>query len=208
MRKIMLAALLGSLLALSAAAQTGQQAPQTPQAPQAAQPPQTPQAPQAPPTLATWLRNIYTTNRNYLAKAAEKVPEELYTMRPGPQVEVRTYGQLIGHLANANYSYCSGAKGEKNPNQGNDFEKVTAKADLVKALNDALTYCDATYAALTDSSVMEMVTLTAPNGRQIQFVRGTRLIQNFAHNNEHYGNLVTYMRIKSIVPPSSEPRPQ
>jgi uncharacterized damage-inducible protein DinB len=202
MRKVMLAALLVSLLALSAAAQTGQQAPQAPQTPQTAQ------APQTPPTLATWLRNVYMNNRNFLAKTAEKMPEEFYNLRPGPQTEVRTFGQIIGHLANANYSYCSGAKGEKNPNQGNDFEKVAAKADLVKALNDALTYCDATYAALTDTSVMEMVTVTAQNGRQIQFVRGTRLIQNFAHNNEHYGNLVTYMRIKSIVPPSSEPRPQ
>ena len=55
---------------------------------------------------------------------------------------------------------------------------------------------------------METVTISGPNNRQVQVVRATRLILNFAHNNEHYGNLVTYMRIKGIVPPSSEPRPQ
>jgi uncharacterized damage-inducible protein DinB len=130
-----------------------------------------------------------------------------YGMRPGAQTEVRTFGQLIGHIANANYTFCSAAKGEKNPNQGTDLEKLATKAELVKALNDALTYCDGAYAALTDASVMEAITVGAAN-RPTQVVRGSRLILNFAHNNEHYGNLVTYMRIKSIVPPSSEPRPQ
>ncbi len=204
MRKALFVALVASLLALSAVAQTAPPASQTP-AP-AAQAPAAP-APQGPPSLSTWLKNAYTTNRNYLAKAAEKMSEADYAMRPGPQAEVRTFGQLIGHLANANYSYCSTAKGEKNPNQGNDFEKLTTKAELVKALNDALTYCDGAYAALTDASAMEPITIGAAN-RQTQVVRASRLIQNFAHNNEHYGNLVTYMRIKSIVPPSSEPRPQ
>jgi uncharacterized damage-inducible protein DinB len=193
MRKFMLGALLCGSITFSAAAQTGQPAPQ---------------APQAPPPISTWLRNAYTTNRNFLAKAAEKMPEELYSMRPGPQQEVRTFGQIIGHVANSNYFYCSSAKGEANPAQGTDFEKVTTKAGLGKALNDAFAYCDAVYADLTDASAMETVTLTGANNRQVQFVRATRLIQNFAHNNEHYGNLVTYFRIKSMVPPSSEPRPQ
>jgi hypothetical protein len=134
------------------------------------------------------------------------MPEENYGMRPGAQEEVRTFGQLIGHVANANFNYCSAAKGDKNPNQGNDFEKVTGKADLVKGLNDSLAYCDAVYAAQTDASLMETVQMTMANGRQVQFIRATRLIINHAHNNEHYGNLVTYFRIKSIVPPSSEPR--
>jgi uncharacterized damage-inducible protein DinB len=199
MRKAIFVALLASLLAIPALAQMGQPASQAPAAPAA--------APQAPPSLATWLKTAYTTNRNYLAKAAEKMSEADYGMRPGAQTEVRTFGQIIGHVANSNYNYCSAAKGEKNPNQGNDFEKVTAKADLVKALNESLNYCDGAYAALTDASAMEAISV-GPAGRQTQVVRVSRLIQNFAHNNEHYGNLVTYFRIKSIVPPSSEPRPQ
>ena len=201
MRKALLVALVATLLALPAAAQTGQPASQAPAAPAAQAP-----APQAPPSLATWLKNAYTTTRGYLAKAAEKMPEDLYGLRPGPQEEVRTFGKIIGHVANGNYSYCSAAKGEKNPNQGNDIEKLATKAELVKALNDALAYCDAVYAELTDASAMETVQMTMANGRQIQFLRVTRLIANHAHNFEHYGNLVTYFRIKSIVPPSSEPR--
>jgi uncharacterized damage-inducible protein DinB len=184
MKKIVLGALLGLSLSLSSAAQTGEPAP-----------PANP--------LAAFLRNAYTRNRNNIEKSAEKVPEDFYNMRPGPQTEVRTFGQIIGHLANFNYLWCAEAKGEKNPNQGNDFEKVTAKADLLKALNGAWTYCDGVYAALTDASAREMIEVTGANGQHSQSPRISRLILNFAHNNEHYGNLVTYMRIKGIVPPSS-----
>ena len=75
----------------------------------------------------------------------------------------------------------------------------------MQALNEAFAYCDGVYAALTDVSGLEIVTVTQENGRQNQIPRMTFLIQNYGHNNEHYGNLVTYMRIKSIVPASSEP---
>src|SRR5690242_20293330 len=82
-------------------------------------------------SMAAWLRGAYMNNRNYIARAAEMMPENLYGMRPGAQTEVRTFGQIIGHLANFNFLWCSQARGEKNPNAGNDFEKVTSKAALV-----------------------------------------------------------------------------
>jgi uncharacterized damage-inducible protein DinB len=164
-------------------------------------------SPQVPPkNLSAWLRNSYATNRKFLARTSEKMPEEFYGMRPGAQPEVRTFGQLIGHLADFNYRWCSDAKGEKNPMEETEFEKLTAKADLVKALNGALTYCDGAYAMLTDANSMDLVQGTRDDGTKVPVLRISRLISNFAHNNEHYGNLVTYMRIKSIVPPSSEPR--
>jgi uncharacterized damage-inducible protein DinB len=166
------------------------------------------QAPQpaASDPMSTWLRNAYRSNRNYLARTAEKVPEPLYSLRPGSQTEVRTLGQIIGHVANFNFLWCSQAKGEANPAQGKDFEKETSKAVLVKATNDALTYCDGVYAALTDASGLEMLTITQENGRQSRSLRMSLLTLNYGHNNEHYGNLVTLMRMKDIVPPSSEPR--
>jgi uncharacterized damage-inducible protein DinB len=154
--------------------------------------------------MATWLRGVYTTNRNYLARAAEKMPEDSYGLRPGPQMEVRTYGQIVGHLANLNFMWCSQAKGEANPRQGHNFEKAATKAELLEGLNAALTYCDGAYSALTDVSGMETIPITQENGRQTQSLRMSLLVMNYGHNNEHYGNLVTYMRIKSIVPPSSE----
>jgi hypothetical protein len=186
MFKFILGATLGTLLALPLAAQTI--------------------APAPPKDLSTWLRNSYGLNRKFLARTAEKMPEEFYGLRPGPQTEVRTFGQLIGHLANFNYRWCSDAKREKNPQEETDFEKLTDKASLVKALNTALTYCDGAYAMLTDVNSLDIVQGTRDDGTKAPVLRVSRLISNLAHNNEHYGNLVTYMRIKSIVPPSSEPR--
>ena len=167
------------------------------------------QAPQAPPTVSGYVRNAYTGNKNNIVRSAEKVPEEFYGLRPGPQVEVRTFGQHLAHVATYNFLWCSQAKGEKNPNAGTNLEKtLTAKAEITKALTDSFAYCDAAYAALTDTSGAEVIEITQESGRQVRQTRMALLIMNLAHNNELYGNLVTTMRIKSIVPPSSEPRPQ
>jgi uncharacterized damage-inducible protein DinB len=158
--------------------------------------------------LSTWLRGAYTGNHNNIVRSAEKMPEENFGLRPGAQVEVRTFGQQLGHVANFNFLWCSQAKGEKNPNAGNNLEKLTTKAEFMKALNDAFAYCDAVYGALTDASGTETVDITQENGRQTKNLRMALLILNYGHNNEIYGSIVTSMRIKSIVPPASEPRPQ
>jgi len=189
MKRVFIVVLLGIVLAIPAAAQTGQQTSHKD-------------------PMATWLHNAFNTNRKNIEKSAGKVSEDLYGLRPGPQEEVRTFGQILGHLANFNYLWCSQAKGEKNPGQGSDFEMLASKAALLRALSDAFTYCDTAYAALTDASGLEVITVTQENGRKAQVPRMSLLVLNYGHNNDHYGNLVTYMRIKSIVPASSEPRPQ
>jgi uncharacterized damage-inducible protein DinB len=188
-KRVFIVGLLGIVLAIPAAAQTAPQ-------------------PNPKDPMAAWLHNAFNNNRRNIVKSAEKVPEELYGLRPGPQMEVRTFGQILGHLASFNYLWCSQAKGEKNPGQGSDYEKLSSKALLLRTLNDAFTYCDGVYGALTDASGLEIVTVTQEDGRQTQVPRMSLLVLNYGHNNEHYGNLVTYMRIKSIVPASSEPRPQ
>jgi uncharacterized damage-inducible protein DinB len=165
---------------------------------------QTPGQPPASP-LSTYLKNAETTIQTNISKSADKFAEADYGFRPsGVSTEVRAFGQFLGHIANANYAYCSRAKGEANPNKV-DFEKtVTAKADLVKALGEAFAYCDGVYGSLTDAKITETITVPGPNNTTRQISRGQVLIANLAHNNEHYGNLVTYMRAKNIVPPSSE----
>jgi uncharacterized damage-inducible protein DinB len=165
-------------------------------------------APQAPPTISAYVRNAYNGNKNNIVRSAEKMPEEFYGLRPGPQEEVRTFAQHLDHVANFNFLWCSQAKGEKNPNAGNNLEKtLKTKAEVTKALADSFAYCDPAYAALTDASGAEVIEITQENGRQQRQTRMGLLMMNLAHNNELYGNLVTTMRIKSIVPPSSEPRP-
>lgn len=130
-----------------------------------------------------------------LAKTAAKVGEENYGFKPTP--EVRSLGEILGHVADANFLICSAAAGEKPPQGG--FEKKTAKADIVKGLDDSIAYCDKVIASLDDAkgaAAVQFFTGPTPKLAVINF--------NVGHCNEHYGNLVTYMRLKGIVPPSSE----
>jgi uncharacterized damage-inducible protein DinB len=181
-------ALLGLSLAVPAFAQQGQ--------------------PQAPPTTSAFLRNMYNGNKNNIVRSAEKVSEDLYGLRPGPQMEVRTFGQHLAHVAKYNFLWCAQAKGEKNPNTDPDLEKsLTTKAQFQKALTDSFAYCDPVYQSLDDQNGAQVVEIQQENGRVTRNTRMALLMLNVVHNNEIYGNLVTTMRIKSIVPPSSEPRP-
>ena len=167
------------------------------------------QTPAPPPTLdiAGSLKLQHQSIRRNLAAAAEKMPEAEYNFRPqGAAAEVMTFGQLIAHLVAANYSICSSAKPEPAPKHTANDKETQPKADLVKMLNEALSYCDAIYDAQTGTSINEMLRRTGPNNTTLERARGNSLINNIAHNNEHYGNLVTYMRAKGIVPPSSEGR--
>lgn len=149
--------------------------------------------------LSNVVKMQYEGVKNNLIRSAEKVPESDYGFKPTDAV--RSFGQIIGHVANAQYSYCSNVLGEKNPNQGVNLEQKTAKADLVQALKDSSAYCDKAYDGMTDAKAVENTKLY---GREVPKL-GV-LTNNNGHDMEHYGNLVTYMRLKNIVPPSSERR--
>lgn len=167
------------------------------------------QAKQAPPTVSGAIRNFYNGVKNNIVRSGDKMPEEFYGLRPGTQEEVRTFGQQLTHVARYNYLWCAEAKGEKNPNEGIDLEKsLKAKDEIVKALRASYDYCDGAYAALNDGNLGEIITITQESGRQVQQTRAALLMLNVVHNEEVYGSIVTSLRIKNIVPPSSEPRSQ
>ena len=136
--------------------------------------------------------------KGVIERSAEKMPDLNFAYKPVP--EVRSFAQLLGHVADAQYTFCSAALGEKNPALGIEKSKST-KEELVKAVQEAFAYCDKAYAALTDANASEV--LKFGNGER---TRLNILAFNTAHNYEHYGNMVTYMRLKGLVPPSSEPR--
>jgi hypothetical protein len=146
--------------------------------------------------LSAEVKRMYEGTKNNLTRAAEKVPEDLYSFKPAPTV--RNFGEEVGHAAEWNMISCASAKGEPatNPAAGK-----TSKADLMAALKSAFDYCDAVYNSLTDASATQMADF---RGRQQ--TRLATLYFNVSHNNETYGTMVPYMRIKGIVPPSSEPR--
>jgi uncharacterized damage-inducible protein DinB len=131
----------------------------------------------------------------WLVRSAEQMPEANYSWRPTP--EVRSFGELIGHVANSQYMFCSAASGVASPNK-TDFEKVTAKADLVQGIKDAMAFCDKAY-QMDDARAMESVNFFGQDGTRLWVLEF-----NTTHNNEHYGNVVTYLRLKGLVPPSSQ----
>jgi uncharacterized damage-inducible protein DinB len=137
----------------------------------------------------------------FVVRSAEKVPEGLYLFRP--VAEVRTMAELFGHVADAMFAMCSTAAGTKPPRTG--IEKETAKPLLVAALKEGVSYCNSVYDGMTDQKGAETVPFVfgpTPRLSVLYFV--------VTHTYEHYGNLVTYMRLNKIVPPSSEtaPKPQ
>src|SRR5271157_1871207 len=158
------------------------------------------QAPATAPTnpISVSQNKMYTMLSGVVIAAAEKMPEESYSFKPTP--DVRSFGQLVGHLADSQYYFCGLAAGETKSSGGVEKNK-TSKAELVAALKEAVAYCSTVYAGMTDSKGGEMVKLMNSD-----FARLAVLSANVAHDYEHYGNMATYMRIRGIVPPTSEKR--
>ena len=147
--------------------------------------------------LTTHSKVMYGGVKAIVLRSAEKMPEENYGFRPTEVV--RTYGQMLGHVADSQYLFCSRVRGEKNPALKIE-ETKTSKAELTTALKDAFAYCDKAFDGMTDASGAEMVKVMGSDTPKLG-----ALNVNIVHMVEHYGNLVTYLRMKNIVPPSSEP---
>lgn len=147
--------------------------------------------------ISTDAKNSYTSIKNILLKAADKMPEENYSFRTTPQV--RTYGEMIAHIADAQTSMCSSGTGQMK--RGTAAGK-TSKADLVAALKASFDVCDPLYDSMTDAMGSQTVKVFGRDMTKIGLLNG-----NVAHDNEMYGTMVAYLRLKGIVPPSSESRP-
>ncbi len=168
-----------------------------PQEPPKAEPPKAAvSAPQRNP-LSAHTRHTYGSYKKILLRAAEKMPEENYNFKPTDTV--RSFGQIVGHMAESQYFHCSTVLGEKNAAPKIEQTK-TSKADLIAALKDAFAYCDKAYDGMTDASAPEMVKFMGSDTPKLGVLN-----VNLIHTLRHYGNLVTYMRIKNIVPPTSDP---
>ena len=148
--------------------------------------------------LTASVKADYQTVRNFVVRAAEKMPADDYAFKPTP--EVRSFAQQIAHIADDQYNLCAPAKGETRKAAYTAIEaSLTTKADLIAAVKDAFAYCDGAYAMLTDASGSE------PAGKTGRTKFGM-LNWNVWHTWEHYGNIVVYLRLKGLVPPSSERR--
>ena len=153
-----------------------------------------------------WSRSLSLQGqvKTNIIKAAEKMPPEEYSFRPTP--DIRSYAELIAHVADANYLFCSAALSEKSPSPGVEEgvkkDPTKGKAAIVESLNArrSLTATKPTR-PLTDQNAADPVKFFGQDRARIGV-----LSFNTSHDFEHYGNIVTYLRLKKIVPPSSEKR--
>jgi uncharacterized damage-inducible protein DinB len=151
--------------------------------------------------LVTSLANLHFYYAGIVSQSAEEMPESNYDFRPTP--EVRTFGGILAHIADSEYEFCSPVKGGANPHTTSLEKTKMTKAALATALHEAFAYCDATYAALSDARLSDSVSFFGGMRTQL-FV----LAAGVTHTGEHYGNLVTYLRMKGLVPPTSAPAPK
>ncbi len=147
--------------------------------------------------LSTDLKNSYNGIKGTVTKAAEEMSDADYAFKASPME--RTYGEIVGHIADVQLALCGNAKGEE---KKGDAGTKTSKADLLASLKASFAYCDGVYDSLTDADATTMVTLFGPR-------KATKLAVlnfNISHDNEMYGQMVVYLRLKGLVPPSSQRR--
>jgi uncharacterized damage-inducible protein DinB len=152
----------------------------------------------AAPSATSQLKKAWEHERDNIADAAADVPESLYSFRPTP--DVRTFGELIAHIAGAQDSFCATALGEAPPAEDAVEKATKAKAALIEALRKSNDHCARAYSQ-SDAEAAKPVNASDGDGP-----RFSTLILNTTHDSEHYGNIVTYMRMNKMVPPSSKPR--
>ena len=151
-------------------------------------------------TLATSLQRGYGNIKQNLTQEADKMPEAVYTFKPGSTPEARTFAQVIAHIAQSQLATCALLKGVPNPMAGKNLEQeLKTKAEVTKALADSFALCDEAFANVTDASATEFVKVG-----QNEQTRAAILYGLIVHGNEIYGTGAVYLRSKNIVPPSTE----
>jgi uncharacterized damage-inducible protein DinB len=143
-------------------------------------------------------REIWTIMIGWVTKAAEQVPDSGYSFRP--VATVRTFGEVIAHIAGSQDMFCAQALGEPAPASDEIEKTVTGKNALVAALKASTEHCKKAY-AMSDADAMKRTVRTFAGERSALWA----LSYSTAHTSEHYGNIVTYMRAMGMVPPSSQP---
>ncbi|MFN0103448.1 MAG: DinB family protein [Bryobacteraceae bacterium] len=148
---------------------------------------------------STWVNAVsanYNRYKTYFLDTAEVMPEADYAYKLTPAQ--RPFSAWIGHTAMANYGACAGMKGEATPAVAKGLDELTKKAEISQALKDSFAYCDDVFKSMTD----QQATMELKIGER-KVVPAVLMVNLVGTLNEHYGNLVGYMRTKGITPPST-----
>jgi uncharacterized damage-inducible protein DinB len=156
-----------------------------------------PAAPQTFTLSGNGVRGYQNIERNLL-EAAEKMPDADYAFKPTS--ETRPFGQLVAHVALSQFGTCAALKGDAAPPHKDDKEEAArSKSDLVALFKESTAYCDPVLTALKDED-MPVLVKAGPN----QVAKGLFLVGTVVHGNEMYGTMAVYLRLKGLVPPSTE----
>lgn len=150
--------------------------------------------------LVEYLQGAYEGMRSTVTSTAERMPEEDFGFRPSTQSHVRTFAQVVAHIASSQFSTCANLRGAANPVIGRDLEKeLTSRSAVLKALAESFAFCDDAMASLSDATAIEFVSV----GRG-QAARAAVIVGLLAHTSEMYGISTVYLRARNLVPPASE----
>lgn len=153
--------------------------------------------------VSNYLRRSYAAFSKNLVAVVAMMPEPDFRFRPeGAAKEVRTFGEIVAHIVFVNAFACAMGDGKENSAPATDSTLPFDKTRLVALMNETNTRCTAYFATLTDSMLGRTI-LTKSAGRDMQSSHGVAAIFALTHSNEHYGNLVTYLRAKGLVPPAA-----
>ena len=159
----------------------------------------------APADFAGSIKNGYAQNKRYILASADKMPEDGFAWRPmGLEKELRTFGQLLVHIANENNTQCSRTLGKAAPAEMDDSKAAYTKAQATKIVADSFAFCDPVFDSLTDQNIGDMITMPGRGNTTMQRPRGTSLVNDLTHSNEQYGMIMVYYAIRGMTPVSHE----
>jgi len=151
------------------------------------------------------LRNRWESSRKQMTQIADAMPADKFDFRPVP--EVRSYGEIVAHFAAENHTWMEMLNDAANPQSGEQFEhlaqrfdKLKTKAEILKALSDSYDYGAKVLAGFDDQKALGIAPFFGGGGKTPRWIF---VIETISHTKEHYGNLVTYLRLNHMVPPAS-----
>jgi uncharacterized damage-inducible protein DinB len=147
--------------------------------------------------VVTSFQREYERIKINMTAEAEGMPEAFYSWVPAENM--RSYGELMGHITSSQFGMCAVLKGVPNPNQGINNEDYKSKAQAVKALAASFAFCDSAFSSLTEKNLLEYV-----KEKDGEITRAGSIAHFFAHGNDVYGYAAVYMRLKGLVPPTTE----
>ena len=139
----------------------------------------------------------YAGQKGNLLKAAEKMPADQYQFKATP--DVRTFARVVNHVTEAQARSCGVANGTAPADMVKTPADTADKDTIIAGLKASFAECDKAFAGTTDANFLEMYTLGQGKRSRAALLWGT-----VSHDNEQYATLALYLRLKGLVPPSSE----